>query len=815
MIVKLLLKVSGYSQENLRKAFQPESGEHSKEIKGFLDRMSARIQEGVNRNLKNAKWWWMIDKAYDAPQSQISYSVIRGIIDGQKSMKESQQMLEGLGLGNLMAPASDPVTGKPLLDSAGKPVMQLNLPVFTETLVPICMAYTKVRWATLFNDRDTVPLLKYSPLIASRRDKLKTDIITSRVERMTQDMGYRAHIRQQILSTLKYGRVLCFAKEPFYREIQGAIRPFEAGVDYGPSAKFVTDEETGAVYVEDYDVIREGVRWDMPHPSRVSYDLTEPLETLNTNTGCSYAFFWDIVRLGDVIGDSRYWIKKEQREQDEVYGISSMGWVEQEAWNLYANLYPCSISIPNDIWSSQVRSEFDRTSEAFKYTQHHHNQGVIHCNYYERINPQELGLFDYNGPVWFRFVVTNDRTVLYAEPFCFDPVYGAEYDADQNLWRNPSLVAEILPWQDQVSNLLTQYILTVKRNLANVLFYNSDATPKEAIDAVRAAGTGLYTDLNLIPVSRKELSYDPTAGNRPRELFESVEFSKGNTGELIQSISNTLMMLERVIGYTPAEVGTTAAHVQTAEEVRTLKSYTSTRIALTDSFIDTSIHALKVRLYEAFMSYGDDLVFAEVAAANEATIEELDAMGFQVELGPDRTAGVHGMKSGLRINGFSADREGQRRQNDSQIATMMMQMFQTIFGSAELVQAAGLQTIIDWFNAVADYAGVPKDNRLRIPEGTGQPAGQEGAQPSEEEAAAIQQQQAQALQQQVMEIIQQLAPQQMQAIGEALKKEVIDPMQKQIDEVSESQVVVAGKMDQMTELVAASSQQPSVSIITQ
>lgn len=754
MIDFKVLTSAGYSDDKLRKLFTVPRAEMKEGPKRLLELTEARIRESVNRNLENANWWWSIDQACDLGQQQISATMAKGLLAAKlpndTQNNQMQQMVKEWGLSSMLTPVYDD-KGRHATDSAGNPVMKFDVPVFVNVLVPLCLSYIKVRWATLFADRDTSPLLKYQPLVPSSRSKLKCDLITSRIERSSQDMGHRDFMRQLIFQTLKYGVTIAFAQEPYFQEKQ--VRA------------------SGGTYV-----VREGVRRALPHPSRLIYDLTCRLNSLNTSTGVRYAGYWDIYPWGDIIENRDYWFSDEERKEGKKIGSSV--WLENRHWSTFNWLYPCTLEFPK---SNAARSDQDRTSKAFEFSYSQASQGVVISNVFQHIVPKQFDLFDYDHPVWMQFVMAGDDSALLVRPFCYNPAFVALYDADQNLARNPSMAIDMLPFQDQIGNFLSQYIRTVRRNLVNLVFYNMQAVEPDTIQRLKAMGNALFTDLNFEGIRPREVSYaDPTAGT-PKQWFETVTFPRGDTQEIMSGIKALLEIVERIIGFTSQEIGSTGSHVQTAEEIRVIRNFTSARIALTDSFLDTAITAMKQQEYDAFMAYGDDVVFADVADLSEIDRAELKAMNFEVETTDERKAGVIGPKGALSSTSFASDREGARRTNDIQLANSMLQMFQSIFSNAGLVEQVGADKVIGWLNTVMQYAGIPRERQFKV-------EASDGAQPKAQQEQLLAQ---------VEQLVSQLTEQQMVEVGKAIREEVIAPIEEAMGQTQQTQAAIVQRLQQL------------------
>jgi hypothetical protein len=732
------LYASGYNPKKLRQLFVPDAGPAARKdkIRDLLELTSGRIREGVNRQLKHARHWWVIDQACDVSNRAMSATTMRGIRSLNPDPRAMIKTMQEWGLSALLNPVLDD-QGNPKSDTAGRTLYKIDDSPIVEIIAPICQQYLNARWATLVTGRDSSPWLKYSPLIYTRENHFKTQIFTSRAEQMVNEMGYRADFRQESLCALKYGYQFTFAMEPYYWEKQqhmgdGGLREV---------------------------VVREGIRVALPHPSRTFFDLGHRMSTLNTNTGLSYAGYWDIYKWGDVLANPDFWLTEDQR----AGRFGSGTWIEASSWSEYSQLFPMTMNLPQQIYSNNSRSDNDRTAEANRLVYTGHDQGVVLTPIFQKLNPKEWGLFDYDGDVWFCFTMANGDTPILVEPYGYTPVRVMQYQGDQSHWRPTSMVTDLVPFQDSVGNLLTQYLMTVRRNLLNIIYYNKDTVKKEEIDHLMGQATGLWTGPNLVPVSFKLAQLDSTTA-QISDQFKAVTFPAGDTIAVVNAINTMLGVIERVIGFTAQEVGTTGSHIQTAEEIRVTTDFANNRIALTDAFFDHAIGAQKVQIYEAFMNYGDDLVMGQIADASEADRATLEKMGVLIEEGEGRKMGVMTNKTALSLSAFASDREGSRRTNDAQIATAFMQFAQTVFSVQPIAEAIGVDGLVEVFNTVAQFSGFGPDARLKLPT-NGQPAMPQ-------------------IMQQVQQMVQQIMEGQMTAIGEGLRKEVLEPLEAKMTELA-------------------------------
>lgn len=737
-----VLKARGYDTAKLKLIFEKTTADREGDPKGKLVNQlislhKQRISTGVQQNLTNANHYWSIDRAYDIGNRQTTFTMVQGLLDGQRSEQEVLSAVKDWGLSSFLV---DVEYGPVLASGKRETKKALDLPTFFQIFVPVVMAYTKIRWAKLFTDRDQSPLYKYEPARLTIKEKAKCELITSRIERMSETMGYRAVERDCILPTLLYSQCLSFPVEDFYIE----------------KADFMVDGATKEI------VVKEGVRFHNPHPSRVFVDRSHPLHTINNDTGVSYMGYWTMVRYQELVA-SKYW-----NVANISYGKG--GWPESTGWRVFQELYPCNAAFPTFQFAAGT-GDNDREKNTFYYNTAKEDAGVNLTVVFDKIVPKDWGLYDYDKPVWHRFVYGGDQTVLWCEPMAYTPGIAYLYDYDPNRVRNSSLALELLPWQDHLGNLLTQYLLAVKQNLGKVVFYNALAVDKKVIDDIRNLGEKRYRGVTYAPIDKEKLKF---AQQQIEDVFHVPQLPIQNTQEITMAINTMIGVMERMLGFSSQEVGAAASHEQSATESQIVATNTSVRMTFTGGFIDDARAARKNLLYYAFMAYGSDEVLAEVADLNDVTKSALTDMGFKVEDGADDSFGVIGDKKGLLVEGFSSDRDGASRANDMGVAKSMLQVFGMLLGNPAFIQTIGVKPLLQRFNDILGWAGVPGDWRFDPSATPEQAVGQ---------TQEMLKQMGQQMQSEVQQVRQETA-QAMGQMGQQLKEQVLAPMaqhQQQVD----------------------------------
>lgn len=714
--------------------------------KKLIELISSRVQEGVTRAMKEARLWWAIDKAYDAPFRQTAYTLVQGLLAKKIEDKDAIRIINDWGLSHLLTPIKDKNGKVCCWPRTNDPMQKLHLPTFFQIFVPLVQNYTMIRWAKIFSDIDQDPLYKYEPLKLTTKNRLKCEIITDRIMMMGTQMGYRADERQSIFQSLLYGICLNFPMESWYKEEQ-------------------LDEGSKKI------IVKEGVRFAMPHPSRLYYDLAHRTSTLNSDTGCMYSGYWDVVRYGDIFEKDGYY-----NTDKLTYGAND--WISAY-WNPFTTLYPCQIAFP-DIKSAGA-GDTDRVNKMSPYTVNEKDKAVVIVPHFQKLIPKEHGLGSYDYPVWHRFVMAQSDTPIHVEPLAYNPnvFYGCDSDSNREL--NAGLGLQLLPWQDLLSNYLSQLLYSVKKNLASATFYNKNIVSEETIQGINMLGEDLYRGLNFIGIDKHELSWQLQAG-KETEAFHNVVFPQHNTAEIMGSINMALSIMERSLGFSAQEVGQPAAHEQSATEVTTIHGNQSVRLEHTEGFTGEAISAKKRLLYDATMAYSDDEIFAQVGELNEQTRKQLDELGFKVEDEPEdgqTRAGVRGSKEMLTIEGFASNRDDSKRINNVQIAAAMLKIFETLMAQPMLVQSMGAKQLGDLFNQVFVYAGMPKNFRVMLKD-VQDPA--EQAKQMQEELAKLSEQ-----------IAQKVVQQNMGQMVDALKTKMFEPIQQAIQGLQQGVQQVAQK----------------------
>lgn len=676
----------GCDSKSLKKLFAPEGkkAKRSEDIESLVTLLRDRIKDGRTRALNDYRIWAAVDLAYDCPFEAETPTIVRHIISqcrGDNPEAEMQNLLGavkswGLCQSDLFCRVED--KGSP-----GGYMLGLNKPLFFGVVIPIMRGYLNIRLSKLYNDRNKNPLFDYQPQHDTEADRIACEIVTSVVQGMNLEFNYHKDLRQNFLNALLYSASFQFPVEPWY-----------------------TEKQIGA---DGKDEIRiEGVRYVQPHITRTGCDLQYPPSTLNTDTGCTFAFYWSIGRWGDVERDDRLW------NLDQVgYGTN---WLDGKApyANYFRQAYPCTMSLPA---TTPRKGTSDREAQAAIYNQNDYDKAVFLTYVFMKLTPKDWGMGTYPHPMWFKFSVASDDTIVYAEPFSYSPVKYCPYDADMNRGRNTSLALELIPSQDEIGNLVNQINTTIKRNLANIIFVDDKQVNFKLVEQLMARTNWQHGGINFVPFDAFKDRIAASGRDVPKgNCFQEVKLAYANTAEQFQSLAMWLNLTERLIGISAQEVGSAASHQQGNKEIALIAGSSTNRVQYTGNFFDEFIYAWKKQLAEAIRAHKSRECIAEVLTGTPNLDAHLTALGFK----PDgKTAGgkktlVRGKKDSLKFENFASSQNAPDVEADKESGTAMLTALGSLNNNQRLAAVLDIKSQIDLWELAAKKMGAGKKFDLKI-----------------------------------------------------------------------------------------------------
>jgi hypothetical protein len=674
MISKKTIKKYKLDTASLKVLFTADKPK--KGVRALVELIADRQREGKERSLFDYKQYAAIDMAYDAPLNNATSSILRSILDKGGTEKEIFGALQHWGLN------PDCLFCETKMEN-GNSKWTPNYPMLYNVTIPLVRAYLTIRHATIFNERNVSPLFDYQPSKYNAENRVLCEIWTDLIESIATDYGYSSTLRDFIFNPLMYSLALKFPMESWdVQEQEGA---------------------DGEEYIE-----KEGIRYVVPHITRIYYDLNFPLHTINTGTGCSFAGYWTIMRWGDVESNELYW-----NTEHVPHGTN---WLDPNAaWaNYFQQVYPCTLDFP--IFTKGRRKETDREKMIGFYGKNDYDSAFFVGYQFVQLVPSEWDLGEYDHKVWMKFTIGADDVIMFAETFGYRPVDYIGYDADSGRGRNPSLAQEIQPSQDMASNILCQYLSTIKRNLANITFYNTEAVDTEQIKELNRRSQSQYQQINFIGFDAYKME---KAGVDLANVFKSMTFPYANTAEILQSFNTVLSILERTLVMSAQEIGAAASHQQGNKEIEIISGSTSNRVAYTASFVDEGIDAWKRQLVEAALCHMTaDEVEAQISADIPDLDKHLEELGFErKDESPSigqKTITVTGKLSKLKLTQFVSRRADKDRKTDMGAAQAMNQAIAEISRNQVLSGVVDPTSLIELAELAAKLAGADDDFKLRL-----------------------------------------------------------------------------------------------------
>jgi hypothetical protein len=684
----------GISSKTLQKIFDQDVSKLTGPQKTFVDMVAARLRETRLRNLREFRTYAAIDSVmYDATSS-ITPTLLNKLSFG--SLNDEAKLLEGIKNWQLNESDFFEIPSTPTSPSGANSAQMQRVrknETFWKVRIPLVKAIVDARVAKLFVERDRVPWLPCDPLIWTEESHLKCQILTNLLERMVQQYGLKSSARTALLQAAMYNNQLVFIREAWHHE---------------------QDMEDGKKRTK-----KEGLRFFIPHPSRMGWDLVHPISSFNTDTGCTWAAHWYVDRYGAVLDDPKYWNK------DRIsYGTC---WFHPTvSWNYFQEVYPCTANVPHQLeaWYN-AEANGDRAFQSTLYTSNQRDNALFLADMAVKVVPSRYELGDYDCPLWFRLVIASDSAITFAEPLPDCPVMFCGWDTDESRSTQASLALLAMPHQDFVQNLVSQHRLTVKQNLVKIVWYDKDSEGvTDAIKNIKAEAHE-YNHVLWVPFSARKFKQ---AGIDPQRIFHPITFGYQDTTSLIVALNTYLSLMERVLGMSANEFGVNAPRVTTAAETTAVGQQSTTRLTYTGGFFDDFLDTLKRRVIRYWAAFGDSEFTTHVVDADEDALKVLNDLGFDVGKGSTMPAGgkrhsVKGKKELLDVDDFVSERTLANRMVSQQLANVMIQLMQLAVPFINDGSPGAREQLIELINRAAPLLGAPKDYKFLPPRPPEEPTG--------------------------------------------------------------------------------------------
>ena len=729
MIDHRILDYFKTTNQRLREIFtNPDiESQDYKSAEKIKDMLKSWIQENTDWSVKNYHHFAATDIVWDG--QPIGKENIPLMLYAQKKLNIEQLETQ---LKDLDAADQFIETGK---NEEGEEIKSLNVARLTEVTINIGRSLLNRRVAAQSNKYNNLyPFFKYETRSKDGVSKLRAEVMSQYSEIMVDGFGYR-HLQTQFTrEMLQYGYSVAFPSCAWLEETQAEM---DFIAEDGTEDDGFIEEEVPTQNEFDGEisttkvrkprmktvVTKEGVPMTSIHPTRVIYDRQYPLSSINTDTGCSYVGFWDIKKYRDIKKNPNFF-NRDSITISSRYGSFATG--NDGFFSYYFNQGEIDFpSIGKRAPSESIDpAENDRAQGSTLYSKDNEDNSIWLTDIRVKLVPSECGLGEYSHPLWCRFIVASDDTIVFAEWLPSLPAIHFGHNQADNRLLSLSMVHDIMPFQDQLSNIMSQLLLVMKHNLVRVVVMNTDVIDDDTIEAIEASfkGEKYYQTPKMLKVSlskMKQLNLDIQ-----KSVFEIVQPNDHNNyvNDAFRAIVQILSIVERLLVLSPQEQGQPAPREISATEVNAIENSTSSVFNSISDSIDEARAAWKKIVYESSMAEASDQV--TLPASQRYKKETIEKAGFKIlneddyehEEGLQRNKDytVIGSKRHLIHDFVFSSRDGSERPANNIVAQTLVQLLGQavqIIGPEQL----GKTRIFEIMNEVFRLLGV-YDLRLDLKE---------------------------------------------------------------------------------------------------
>jgi hypothetical protein len=645
MINLKILEESGCHERSVRELITSKEGKYAEAREKMEREINSRISEGVEYAIDNHALYTAIDMAMDASPVNKQTIPLMLYAQGKIDLEAISATLGQLG-------CSEKFVQK---DGDGK-VIGVDVPNFFELSINLVRSVISRRHAALATRYSNLwPYYVYESRGTDLPEKLRADVLSQRVEVIIDQYGHRHHDSQCIRDALTYGHTVDFIRDKWEKEkqwVDSGRKTLESRIE--PIAR----------------VMREGLVFVNPHPTRVFWDNAHPLASINTDTGCSYIGFWDVMRFGDLKA-----MPIQNRER--IFNASWFSELVTKYHGYFDNNCPTAI-LRKGARAPGVDKN-DRKNNVGLYSDEHVDAPVVVANYFKKLVPRDYCLGDYPYEVWFRHMVAGDGTVVYMSPLPSRPAAYLGLDENDNRQVNVSQAHLVAPFQDQLTMLASQMLMLLQADLLKVVGINTDVLSDPShITYIRNHFKGFGTSSRPLIVEfsvtkMKELGVDVQA---------AFNISQTSAHQQVTVIFDAMLklvgLMERLLGLSPAEMGQPAPREISAREVSEISSSSSNTYTFFSDSVDDFRAAKKLIISESLIQCAEpDFVVPVIGRYPKKVI---DSAGFAPSGTPYESGSevyftsVAGSIQQLNSSYIYTSRDGAERPSSVQNATALAQM---------------------------------------------------------------------------------------------------------------------------------------------
>jgi hypothetical protein len=697
----------------------------------FQSRIRSRLLDGIGNNCRVNRPMQAVDLAWDSPPIQKETIPLMLWAQGKITIKQAYDQL---------CPTAAPGTTPPpnqFFRKVGEDILELNKVRICEVTVDLMKSYITRRHAAMDSLWSQLwPLFKYDPRGLDDLSLFRADVLTQRVDIMADAYNYR-HFRSQCnRQMLLYGWSCAFPRSAWDRTDGWRIKKTNTGEE--------GDE------IESY-IKREGLDFVNPHPARIYYDASAPLPNINTDTGPKWIGYWDIVRYGTLLEQGADYFNVN-------HIFVSDGWIDlatqfstffQTYFNPTVMTFPeCGGSDPS-LWN-------DVKVKVGRYTSESVDQGILLTQHFEKINPLEEGIGEYNADVWLRLVVAGDCTIVGAEfmpslPAC----YGGINIADGR-FANQSMGMALLGYQDQATNIVTHMLQQLRASMIQLVLLDTDSLPPDIVGEItkNAKNKDWWLELKVLPYSATKLK--DVGFQDPRQAFVIVQNQITNVIDgALKALAQLLNLADRLLVLSPNEQGQPNPREVSAREVNEVSTSVQSIYSFINSGPREQVASMKRMIFESLITCASQNI--RVPVEKRYTADVIKRAGFTIpddvkemiavrnaknvspgkpgqeqgppqdDLLPSQTP-VMGNLRDLNYDYYFDSRDGSERQVNAQGAQVIMSLAQFLFKLPGVPEKMGMKSMLDMANLIIRMSGAPWNFQFDLPVGQSDEMGAAGPQ---------------------------------------------------------------------------------------
>jgi len=661
-------------------------------------RIRSRLSAGIVESCRNSRHYQAVDLAWDSTPISDQNIPLLMYAQGKIDIKKCAGYLSDLKC-----------SGDFLEKDDHGDVIAINMPKLYEVSVNLVRSFINRRQAAqTARFSNLFPFFKYEPNGTLLEDKLRGDLVSARGEIMTNQYGYRPFFSVQVIrDMLMYSFSLVFPTSRWHEEKQ--IQPVSKSTL--PSLKQEEKTEDGKFVTR---LEREGIEWVNPHPSRIFRDNSRPLAKINVDLGPEYVGYWDVDRAGAVLDNDMFFNRDKLEFSETLTGLPSK-------YSSFFGYYfdPCRIKFPTCKGSTTTTTtagtgheagfDNDEKQNVGRYNTETEDNALFITHYYEKVNPKGMGIADYPHDVWVHLIVVNDGTVVFGEWLPSIPAAFGGVNVNDAKILNNSMAHDIMPYQDQLSNILSQMLLNMKAGLLKIYIFNSDVLEEDVKKSLKKTlkSDEYYVNPQALFVS---LTQYADMGIDPKSIVQVVETDiSHNISDSIRAIGQLLTLAERLLVFSPQELGQPAPREISAREVQEIANTTSSIFTTISESIDTQREAVKKMIYESLICCSSEKL--ELPTLKRYSRAVVERAGFEILGEEDETERevvrrtIVGNVKDLRHNILFSARDGAERFSNTQGAQVLQQLIGQVANVPAVMEKLQNGKLFEIFNEIFRLSG--------------------------------------------------------------------------------------------------------------